>query len=82
MPKRRGGAVAFLGGGTYDLDMARADEAGFDQSEGLLDLEEDLTLRAIDRGVKAADEGRVMTSEDARRRIEEWLTRSSTPKTR
>jgi predicted transcriptional regulator len=40
------------------------------------------TLAAIDRGIKAADEGRVVPLEEARRRIQEWHTQSSSPKTR
>jgi predicted transcriptional regulator len=48
----------------------------------ILDEEDEATLAAIDRGIKAADEGRVVSSEEARRRLREWLTRSSLPKTR
>ena len=40
------------------------------------------TLAAIDRGIKAVKEGRVVSSEEARQRIQKWLTKSSTPKTR
>ncbi len=40
------------------------------------------TLAAIDRGLKAVKEGRVVSSEEARQRIEKWFTKSSTPKTR
>jgi len=39
-------------------------------------------LEAIDRGIKAADEGRVVSFEEARRRLRQWLTRSSSQKTR
>jgi len=48
----------------------------------ILDEEDETTLAAIDRGIKAADEGRVVSSEAARRRFRERLTRSSSPKTR
>ncbi|HEV2963912.1 MAG TPA: hypothetical protein VG649_18945 [Candidatus Angelobacter sp.] len=40
------------------------------------------TLAAIDRGLKAVKEGRVVSSDEARQRIQKWLTKSSTPKTR
>ena len=40
------------------------------------------TLAAIDRGIKAVKEGRVVSSEEASQRIQKWLTKSSTPKTR
>ena len=43
---------------------------------------DDQTLAGIDRGLKAVKEGRVVSSEEARRRIEKWLIKSSTPKTR
>lgn len=48
----------------------------------ILDEEDEATLAAIDRGIKAADEGRVVSSEEARGRLREWLTRSSSQKTR
>jgi predicted transcriptional regulator len=39
------------------------------------------TLAAIDRGIKAADEGRVVPLEEVRRRMQEWNTKSSSRKT-
>jgi len=39
------------------------------------------TLAAIDRGIKAADEGRVVPLEEIRRRLQEWHTKSSSRKT-
>jgi len=44
--------------------------------------EDEATLAAIDRGLRSAAEGRVVSSEEARRRVEQWLSKSSTPKTR
>jgi predicted transcriptional regulator len=35
----------------------------------ILDEEDEATLAAIDRGIKAADEGRVVSSEEARWRL-------------
>jgi predicted transcriptional regulator len=51
-------------------------------SAPILDEEDEATLSAIDRGVRAADEGRVVTLEEARKRMHQWRTKSSSPKTR
>ena len=62
--------------------MADPNKSIFDDSDHLLDQEDEQTLAAIDRAVKSADEGRLVTAEEARRRFEQWSTKSSTPKTR
>ena len=54
----------------------------FDEPTPILDDEDEATLAAIDRGIRAADEGRVMPLEEVRKRMQEWLTKSSSPKTR
>jgi predicted transcriptional regulator len=54
----------------------------FFRSDHLLDEEDEPTLAAIDRGLKAADEGRLIPAEEVRRRLAKWLTESSTPPTR
>lgn len=51
----------------------------FFRSDHLLDEEDEQTLAAIDRGLKAADEGRLIPAEEVRRRLGKWLTESSTP---
>jgi predicted transcriptional regulator len=61
--------------------MGSVKKLDFDQPDSIPDEEDEETLAAIDRGVKAADEGRVVSMEEARRRIETWLTKSSSPKT-
>jgi predicted transcriptional regulator len=50
--------------------------------DNLLDEEDDQTLAAIDQAVKSADEGRLVTAEEARQRLQQWSIKSSTPKTR
>jgi predicted transcriptional regulator len=44
--------------------------------------EDDETLAAIDRGIQDAEEGRVVSAEEARRRVQQWLSKSSTPQKR
>ena len=50
-----------------------ADQRKLDLVDGpsVLDEEDAATLAAIDRAVKAADEGRVVSIEEARRRVQE-----------
>jgi len=43
------------------------------EPDAILEQEDEATLAAIDRGIKAADEGRVVSIEEARRR--QWLTK-------
>ena len=62
--------------------MAEVKKLDFSESAPILEEEDEATLAAIDRGIKAADEGRVVPLEEVRRRMNQWLTRSSSPKTR
>jgi predicted transcriptional regulator len=62
--------------------MGEPKESRFEQTDHLLDEEDDRTLAVIDRGLKAAEEGRVVSAEEARERMEKWLTESSTRETR
>jgi predicted transcriptional regulator len=43
------------------------------------DEEFEQTLAAIDRGLKAADEGPLIPAAEVRRRIEDWLSESPGP---
>lgn len=62
--------------------MAEIKKLEFHESAHILDDEDEATLAAIDRGMRAADEGRVVPLEDVHQRIGQWLTKSSSPKTR
>jgi predicted transcriptional regulator len=62
--------------------MAEANRIDFNDSTSILNEEDEQTLAAIDRGSKAADEGCVVTLEEARERMKLWFTKSSSPKTR
>jgi predicted transcriptional regulator len=62
--------------------MGKAKKIAFDEAPPILDEEDGATLAAIDRGIEAAEEGRVVPMEEVRRRVNTWLTKSSSPKTR
>jgi predicted transcriptional regulator len=59
-------------------DMKPADQ--FTSTEEDVEVDEE-TLAAIDREIKAADQGRVVPLEEVRRRMQEWHTKSSSRKT-
>ena len=61
--------------------MGDAKKLDLNESAPILDEEDEATLAAIDRGIKAADEGRVVPLEDVRRRMQTWLTKPSSQKT-
>jgi predicted transcriptional regulator len=62
--------------------MAEAKNENIKQAAPSLDEENQETLAAIDRGIQSADEGRVVPLEEVRQRMNGWLTKSSSLKTR
>ena len=62
--------------------MGEVKKVDFEDSAPLLDDEDEVTLAAIDRGMKAAGENLVVPIEEVRRRMEQWTTKSSSLKTR
>ena len=66
----------------YRSGMGDVKKLDFNETAPILDEEDEETLTAIDRGIKAADEGRVVPLEEVRQRMQTWLTKSSSPKTR
>jgi predicted transcriptional regulator len=61
--------------------MSQLERKDLEQSALILDEEDEVTLAAIDRGVRSADEGRVVALEEARKRMNQWRTKSSSRKT-
>ncbi len=57
--------------------MAEANTLDFHQPSLILEEEDEATLAAIDRGIQAADAGRVVTLDEVRERMQKWLTKSS-----
>jgi predicted transcriptional regulator len=62
--------------------MSEVKKQVFDKPAPILEEEDEATLSAIERGIKAAREGRVVPLEEVRRRMQKWPTKSSSPKTR
>lgn len=62
--------------------MAEVKKIDFNDPAPLTEEEDEETLAAIDRGIKAADEGRVVPLDEVCQRMQEWLTKSPSPKTR
>lgn len=40
--------------------------------------EDEATIAAIEAGIRAADEGRFVTSEEARKLVQQWISKLST----
>jgi predicted transcriptional regulator len=53
--------------------MGKVKKVDFDEAAPILEEENEATLAAIDRGVKAANEGRVVHLEKVRQRMKTWL---------
>lgn len=62
--------------------MGKVKKVDFNEPVPILEEEDEATLTTIDRGIKAAYEGRVVPLEEVRRRMKTWLTKSSLPKAR
>jgi len=60
--------------------MAEVKKLDFSGTDHILDQEDEATLAAIDRGIKDADEGRLVPAEEVRKRMKKWITKSSSPK--
>ena len=60
--------------------MAEVKKQDFCEPPPIIDEEDEATLAAIDRGIKATDEGRVLPLGEVRQRMRQWLTKSSSPK--
>jgi predicted transcriptional regulator len=54
----------------------------FIEANSIPDAEDKATLAAIDEGIKAADEGRVVPEEEVRKLIPQWISKFSTQTSR
>jgi predicted transcriptional regulator len=59
--------------------MAQLKNLEFTEADSILDEEDEATLAAIDDAIKAADEGRVVSEEEVRKLIPQWISKFSTP---
>ena len=55
--------------------MAEVKKLDFSGTDHILDEEDEATLAAIDRGIKDADEGRLVPAEEVRKRMKKWITK-------
>jgi predicted transcriptional regulator len=62
--------------------MAAIRKLDFEHATDSFDGEDEATLAAIDEGIKAADEGRVVPEDEVRKMIPQWISRFSTPSLR
>jgi len=62
--------------------MAAARKFDFEDTDHLLDEEDDETLAAIDEGIRDAEAGRTSSAEEVRKRLSQWITGSPSPKGR
>jgi len=53
--------------------MAEVKKLDFSGTDHILDEEDEATLAAIDRGIKDADEGRLVPAEEVRKRMKNGL---------
>ena len=67
---------------SYHCYMAEPQKFDFSNSLDMLSDEDAATLAILEQRMRAADEGRLVSPEEARQRIQEWLTKSSTQKAR
>ncbi len=58
--------------------MARLKNLEFTEADSTVDEEDEATLAAIEEGIKAADEGRVVSEEEVRKLIPQWISKFST----
>jgi predicted transcriptional regulator len=62
--------------------MAKAKKFDFEDPAPILDDEDEQTLAAIDEGIRDAEAGRTVPSEEVRKLIPQWIIASATRKER
>ncbi|MGA7463672.1 MAG: hypothetical protein WBW69_25770 [Candidatus Korobacteraceae bacterium] len=58
--------------------MAKAKKFDLEEPVPIVDDEDEKTLAAIDEGLRDADAGRTTSSEDVRKLMPQWISRSIT----
>jgi predicted transcriptional regulator len=62
--------------------MAKAKEFDLDKPAPVIEDEDEKTLQAIDEGIRDAEAGRTVPIEKVRKRMNKWITASSSRKER
>ena len=62
--------------------MAKVKKFDLESPAPILDEEDEETLAAIDEGIRDAEAGRTVASQDVRKLLPQWITASSTRKGR
>ncbi len=62
--------------------MAKADRFDLEDTVPIVDDEDEETLAAIDEGIRDADAGRTIPTEEVRKLLPKWISASSTHKER
>lgn len=66
----------------YYRDMAKVKKFELEEPVPVVDDEDEETLTAIDEGIRDADVGRTLPSEEVRKLLPRWISASSTRKER
>jgi hypothetical protein len=64
-------------GASLSNKMPETEPDRFDSGEPEIEVDEN-TAAAIQRGIQAADDGQVVTSEEVREQIQQWISEFST----
>jgi hypothetical protein len=66
----------------YHHDMAKVNKFEVEPPVPMIDDEDEETLAAIDEGIRDAEAGRTVPSQEARKLMPQWISASSTHKKR
>ena len=60
--------------------MAKPEKFDLENSEPIVDQEDEETLAALDEGIRDSESGQVVPAEEVREFLPKWIIASSTPK--